>query len=84
MNSEEILNAWKEQNRKIEVSSDFSSRVMGRIGQYEQKKKPPLFDMQRLIDFVSLHPLAQAGMFAAGAVIGFVRVAFVIRVLLFG
>jgi len=82
MKSEEIYNAWKEQKSQIEVSSAFSGRVMNQIYQYEQAKRKPLFDMQRLVDIISAHTLAKAGLVAAGAAMGLVRLMFMILVIL--
>ena len=84
MKSEKIYDDWKKQRSHVEVRQNFTERAMNQIYQYEQNKRKPLFDMQRLVEFVSVHPLAKAGLIAVGAVTGFVRVAFMIHVLLFG
>ena len=84
MKSEKIYDDWKKQRSHTEVGQNFTDQVMNRVYQYEQTKPKPLFDMQRLIEFISAHPLAKAGLIASGAVAGFVRVAFMIHILLFG
>jgi len=78
MKTDEIYNAWKEQKRQIEVGKGFSSKVMSRIYQYEREKRKTLFDGHRLIELISTRPLGKAAVVAAGAVIGFVRITFVI------
>jgi len=82
MKSEEIYNTWKERKSQVEVSSAFSGRVMNQIYQYEQAKRRPLFDIQRLVDIISAHTLAKAGLVAAGAAVGLVRLIFMILVIL--
>lgn len=82
MKSEEIYNIWKKRKSQIEVSNAFSGKVMNQIYQYEQAKRRPLFDMQRLVDIISAHTLAKVGLVAAGAAMGLVRVIFMILVIL--
>lgn len=84
MKSEEIYDSWKKQKSLIEVHKDFTDRVMNGIYKYEQKKRKPLFDVQQLVELISAHPLTKAGLIAAGAVIGFFRVGFMIAVILGG
>ena len=78
MNPEEIYNTWKEQKSQIEVSKGFSSKVMSQIYQYEREKRKPLIDGHRLIELISTRPLGKVAVVAAGAVIGLVRITFVI------
>ncbi|MDH4240681.1 MAG: hypothetical protein OEW48_14070 [Phycisphaerae bacterium] len=78
MKTEEIYNAWKEQKSQIDVDKGFSDKVMSRINQYERQKRKPVFDGHRLIELISTRPLGKAAVVAAGAVIGFVRIAYVI------
>ena len=82
MKSEETYNLWKDQKYKIETGSNFPEKVMNQIYQYEQKKSKPLFDIYQLIEFISAHPLAKAGLIAAGALIGLVRLIFVVIMIL--
>ena len=84
MKSEKIYDDWKKQRSHVEVGQNFTDQVMNQVYQYEQTKPKPLFDMQRLVEFISTHPLAKAGLIASGAVAGFVRVAIMIHILLFG
>jgi hypothetical protein len=78
MKTEEIYNTWKEQKSQIEVGKGFSGKVMSRIYQYEREKRKTLFDGHRLIELISTRPLGKAAVVAAGAVIGFVRITFVV------
>jgi len=82
MKRQEIYNAWKETKRQIDISEDFSRQMLNQIYRYEREKRKPLFDVDRLIERISAHPFAQAGLIAAGAVGGIVRVASVICVFL--
>ncbi|MHC4476478.1 MAG: hypothetical protein ACYTEL_12580 [Planctomycetota bacterium] len=84
MRSVEIYNTWKERRSHIEIGSDFAEELMNQIYQYEQKKRQPLFDAQRLIELISAHPLAKIGLVMAGAIAGLVRVMFIIHISLFG
>jgi hypothetical protein len=82
MKSEGIYNTWKERRSRLELSKTFSDRVMSRIYEYEQVRGRPFFDIQRLVERVSAHALAKAGLVAAGAAMGLVRLIFVILVIL--
>lgn len=82
MKSKELYDNWKKQRSQIEVGQNFTEKVMSQVYQYEQTKPKPLFDMQRLFEFISAHPLAKAGLIVAGAVAGFIRMAFTIYVFL--
>lgn len=78
MKTEEIYNAWKEQKNQMDMDNGFSDKVMNRIYQYEREKREPLFDGHRLIELISTRPLGKAAAIAAGAVIGLLRITFVI------
>ncbi len=78
MKSEEVYDTWKEEKSQINLGEDFADEVMNQVYQYAQKKRKPLFDAQWLVELISAHPLAKAGLVTAGAVAGFVRVAFVV------
>ena len=82
MKTEEIYNTWKEQKSQIEVDKGFSDKVMNQICQYEQNKRKSLFDVQSLIELMSAHALAKAGLILTGGVVGFIRVVFVVTMVL--
>ena len=78
MKSEEIYNAWKERKSQIDIRVNFADEVMNQIYRYEQKKRKPLFDGHRVIELISAHRFAKAGVVTAGAVAGLVRIMFVV------
>ena len=78
MKSEEIYNAWKERKSQIDIRENFADELMNRIYQYEQKKRKPSFDAHRVIELISAHRFAKAGVVTAGAAVGLVRVMFVV------
>ncbi|NIA32095.1 MAG: hypothetical protein GWP06_19570 [Actinobacteria bacterium] len=82
MDTEKIYNLWKSKKSYLKTNQNFSNTIIKRINQYEQKKRKPFFDMYKIIDFISIQPLAQVALFAAGAIAGFVRLIFVIRMVL--
>jgi len=81
MKNEEIINSWKNQRNQIEVGQNFTEEVMVQIHHYEQKKRKPLFDAQRFVELISVHPLIKTGMVLASVVIGFVRVVLMLGVI---
>ena len=82
MNFDEIYNAWKEKKRQIDINESFSDEVMNQVYQYEKGKTKQVFNLQWLIDLISVHPLAQAALVMAGAVTGFIRLVLMILVIL--
>jgi hypothetical protein len=82
MDTEKIYNLWKNKKSNCEINQNFSDTIMNRINKYEQKKRKPFFDMYKIIDFISIQPLAKVALFAAGAIAGFVRLIFVVRMVL--
>jgi hypothetical protein len=78
MKSDEIYESWKQEKRQIEISQNFTDRVMNEIYQLEQDRNIIQLKMNRLIELISFHPLAKTGLVAAGAVIGIVRVTIMI------
>ena len=81
MKSEESINSWKKHRNRIEVGTHFTEKVMVQIHQYEQKKKQPLFDAQRLIELISVHPLIKTAIVLASGLVGFVRVILMLGVI---
>lgn len=82
MNNEDIYNAWKKKKHQVEISEDFTDSVMNQIRRYEQNKRKSLFDVQSLIELMSAHTLAKAGLILTGGVVGFIRVVFVVTMVL--
>ena len=83
MKNEELYKAWKENKSRIDISEDFFEKVMHRVNIYEKDRRKPLFDISRLIELISASTMAKATMIAGGAIVGFVRVAIMIRMVLF-
>ncbi|HUS71696.1 MAG TPA: hypothetical protein VMY06_01410 [Sedimentisphaerales bacterium] len=82
MNNEDIYNAWKEKKRQVEIRESFTDEVMTQIRQYEKNKRKSIFDVQSLIELMSAHTLAKAGLILTGGVVGFIRVVLMIRMVL--
>lgn len=82
MKTEEIYNAWKEKKRQVEIRENFTDNMMTQICQYEQNKRKSLFDVQSLIELMSAHTLAKAGLILTGGVVGFIRVILMISMVL--
>ena len=82
MNPQQIYNDWKEQKAQFECAEDFPDKLMKQIYQYEQKKRKPLFDIYKILDLISERPLAKAALLVAGAAAGFVRLVFIVRMVL--
>ncbi|MFC1737566.1 hypothetical protein ACFL1G_00770 [Planctomycetota bacterium] len=83
MNSEEIYNKWKAQRIQIDIADDFADEVMTQIYRCEEKRRKPLLDIQRFVEFISTHPLVKAAMITVGAVIGVAKLVLIIQVLLY-
>ena len=82
MNNEDIYNAWKGKKHQVEISESFTDSVMNQIRRYEQNKRKSLFNVQSLIELMSAHTLAKAGLILTGGVVGFIRVVFVVTMVL--
>ena len=82
MKRQEVYNAWKKQKSQIDIRKNFTDEVMNQVYRYEHKKRKPLFNIQWLVELVSAHPMAKAGLIAAGAVTGLVRLIFIIIMIL--
>ena len=83
MKSEKLYDDWKKQRSQIDVEYDFAEKVMKQVYQYEQRRKSSLFDIQWLVATITAHPLVQAAMIAVGAIVGFIRLAIMLHILLY-
>ncbi len=83
MKSEQFYDNWKKQRSQVEVGHDFTEKVMKQVYQYEQRRKSSLFDIQWLVATITAHPLVQAAMIAVGAIVGFIRLAIMLHILLY-
>ena len=52
MKRQDVYDTWKTARNQIVVKEQFTDEVMNGICHYEQEKKP-VFDYQRLIEFIS-------------------------------
>ena len=82
MKENKVYESWKQEKRQIDVSQNFTDRVMNQVYQLEQSRNTPQLKMERLIELISFYPLAKTGLVAAGAVTGFVRLIIMINTIL--
>jgi len=82
MKKQELYNAWKQNKNQIDIGDDFADETMGRIFDYEQNKFSNLFNTQRLIEYISVHPFVKLSLVTAGGVAGISRVIFTIIMIL--
>jgi hypothetical protein len=80
MDKKKLYELWIEKKRDVETNESFPDKVMNRIYQYDQR--PKWFDIQRLIDVISAHTIIKNGLVVIGALIGFVRVMYMILMIL--
>ena len=83
MKNEKFYDDWKRQRSQVEVGDDFTEKVMKQVYQYKQRRRSSLFDIHWLVATITAHPLVQAAMIAVGAIIGFIRLAIMLRILLY-
>jgi hypothetical protein len=82
MKDHEVYQSWRQKKRQIEVSQNFTGRVMNQVYHCEQSRNVPLLKIDRLIELISFHPLAKTGLVAVGAVMGIVRLIIMILAIL--
>ena len=78
MKNQELYGAWKKNDREVEISETFAGRVMNEIYAYEQRQSRVLLYIQRLVELAAGRPLVKTALVAAGALVGIVRIAFVV------
>jgi hypothetical protein len=82
MKDNKFYESWKQEKHQIDVSQNFTDRVMNEVYQWEKSRKGSRFNIDRLIDLISFHPLAKIGLVAAGAATGIVRLIIMIQAIL--
>jgi len=82
MKDNEVYESWRQEKRQIDVSQNFTEKVMNQVYQLEQSRKSSPLTMEGLIELISFHPLAKTGLIAAGAVTGIVRLIIMIQAIL--
>jgi hypothetical protein len=80
MDKKKLYELWIEKKSQVEISGSFPDKVMNRIHEYEQR--PKWFDIQRLIEIISAHTIIKNGLVVIGALIGFIRVMYMILMIL--
>lgn len=73
MNSDEIMNLWKERKSQVETSRGFTDKAMNRLHTRESHRRRPAFDIYRLVEIISSSPSATAAVMALGAAVGIAR-----------
>lgn len=82
MKENKAYKSWRQDKRQIDMSQNFSDRVMIGIYQLEQNSCISRFNIERLIEQISFHPLVIIGLVASGAVAGIVRLIIMINAVL--
>jgi hypothetical protein len=82
MKENEVYESWRQEKRQINIGQNFTNQVMNKVYQWEQSRKIPLIKIERLIEIISFHPMAKAGLVAAGAFTGIVRLIIMIHAIL--
>jgi len=82
MKDNEVYESWRHAKRQIDVSQNFTDKVMNQINSWEQSRNCPLLKTERLIELISFHPLAKTGLVMAGAATGIVRLIIMINTIL--
>jgi len=78
----EVYESWKQEKSQINVSQNFTDQVMNRIHKWEQSRNISQLKMERLIELISINPLAKTGLVAVGAVTGILRLIIMIHAIL--
>jgi len=82
MKDHKVYESWKQAKSQIDISQNFTGRVMNQVYQLEQSRKSRRLKMERLIELISFHPLAKTGLVAVGAATGIVRLIIMIHTIL--
>jgi len=82
MNGDDILELWKEQKMRIEVSDDFADTVMSQLHERGPHGRTSVFDFRRLTEIISSNRAATAAAVALGAVAGIIRLSILVLSLL--
>ena len=82
MKDHKVYESWRQEKSQIDVSQNFTDRVMNHVYRLEQSRNIPQLKMERLIELISSHPLAKTGLVAIGGVTGIVRLIIMINAIL--
>lgn len=73
MNRQNIYDQWKQKKADVPTDTDLADKVMHAIDLYEEKKKLPLIDFDRLAEKFAALKFAKPALIASGAVVGLIR-----------
>jgi len=82
MKDHEVYESWRQEKRQIEVSQNFTGKVMDQINAWEQSRHFRRFNVARFVELISFHPLAKTGLVAVGAITGILRLIIMIHAIL--
>ena len=82
MKDHKVYESWRQAKSQLNVSQNFTGRVMDQINAWEQSRYFRWFNTARFVELISFHPLAKIGLVAAGAVTGIVRLIIMIQAIL--
>ena len=80
MDKKKLYEIWLEKKSHVQISGSFPDKVLNQI--YHYKQRPRWFDIQQLIDIISAHSIMKNGLIAIGALIGLVRVMYMVFMIL--
>ncbi|HAL45609.1 MAG: hypothetical protein A2Y12_00700 [Planctomycetes bacterium GWF2_42_9] len=78
MDKKEIYGSWVE--KQIEIPDLFADKVMKQVSEYEHQ--PKWFDIPGIIEIISAHTIIKNCLITAGVAIGFIRVIYIMIVIL--
>ena len=82
MKDHKVYESWRQGKSQIEVSQNFTGRVMDQINAWEQSRYFRQFNAARIVELISFHPLAKTGLVALGAITGILRLIIMIHAIL--
>ena len=80
MDKKKIYENWLEKKTQMEPSESFSDKVMIQI--FKNTQRPKWLDIERLLEIISTNAFIKNGLIATSAVVGFIRVIYVITMFL--
>ena len=80
MNTDEKYHDWKNQRYMVDIGTDFTDKVMDQIRTFEEQKGLSAFVAIRIVDWIGLHPLAQAAAIVLMTVFTVVEGALLLRI----
>ena len=81
MKNTDIYEEWKREKRLVAIRKEFVQELMNRIGRHEEQKRSRV-DVGQLFERIFAHGLAKVALFTGAAVLGLIRMVFVLAVVL--